>query len=153
VHWWLSSITLATWEAESRKIVVLGQPGQGVLKIPSQPIAGHRAQACHPKLHGLRLEGSSFQINNGKKSLQIPSKQKKLGHGSMHLSIYYITWKKRIMVRTGLGKKCDLIRKIIKAQRSGAMAQAVENLPEFSSTKKKKSCLNQVVLVFHRQKY
>jgi hypothetical protein len=51
------------------------------------------------------------------------------------------------MVRTGLGKKCDLIRKIIKAQRSGAMAQAVENLPEFSSTKKKKklfepSCLS-----------
>jgi hypothetical protein len=32
---WLTPVTLATWEAEIRRIVVQGQPGQIVLKTPS----------------------------------------------------------------------------------------------------------------------
>jgi hypothetical protein len=35
--WWLISIIPATQEAEIRRIVVQGQPGQKVTEVPSQP--------------------------------------------------------------------------------------------------------------------
>jgi hypothetical protein len=34
-HWWLTPVTLVSWEAEIERIVVGGQPGQIVCKIPS----------------------------------------------------------------------------------------------------------------------
>jgi hypothetical protein len=40
--WWLTSIILATWEIEIRRILVQTQSGQKVHENPSQPIkAGH----------------------------------------------------------------------------------------------------------------
>jgi hypothetical protein len=37
-RWWLTSVILATWEAEIRKIVVQGQPRQIEQRLPSAPL-------------------------------------------------------------------------------------------------------------------
>jgi hypothetical protein len=60
-HWWLTSIILATWEAESRRILIQGQARQKVCKTPSQQkkLLSVMAHNCHssysrkPKIRGL----------------------------------------------------------------------------------------------------
>jgi hypothetical protein len=53
-HCWLTTVVLATQEADIRRIAVLGQPGQTVhetlsLKNPSEKRAGGMAQGAGPK--------------------------------------------------------------------------------------------------------
>jgi hypothetical protein len=47
-------ITLATWEAEIRRIEIPGQPGQKVPETPSQPITKLSivVHTCHPHYPG-----------------------------------------------------------------------------------------------------
>jgi hypothetical protein len=59
-HQWVTSVILATWEAEIRRIRIGGQPGQKVLEGPSQPIVGCSGIPCHPKLHR-RLRSGGLQ--------------------------------------------------------------------------------------------
>jgi hypothetical protein len=34
-HWWLISVTLATWKTEIGRVIIQGQPRQKVSKTPS----------------------------------------------------------------------------------------------------------------------
>jgi hypothetical protein len=38
ISWLVVHVTLVTWEAETRRITVPGQPGQKISKTPSQPL-------------------------------------------------------------------------------------------------------------------
>jgi hypothetical protein len=48
-HWWLTSVILATWEAEIGRIIIQVRPCQKVCDIPSQrKKAVCEACTCHP---------------------------------------------------------------------------------------------------------
>jgi hypothetical protein len=47
----LKRLFLATWEVESGRIEIWGQPGQKVCKIPSQPMSGHGSMHLSFQLH------------------------------------------------------------------------------------------------------
>jgi hypothetical protein len=65
---------LATREAEIRRIMVQGQPRQGMHQTSSQPIAG--CDGMHLSSYAIS-KGSQFQASLGKKVCKILSQQKK----------------------------------------------------------------------------
>jgi hypothetical protein len=85
-HWWLLPVILAAWAVEIRRIMIQGQPGQKLHKIPSQPIAvcGSTCLLSHTSRRS-RSEGSWFQAILGKKIFKIVSQQKD-GCSGEHLS-------------------------------------------------------------------
>jgi hypothetical protein len=84
IHWRVRKkiVTLATWEAEIRRIKVGGQPGEITHKIPSQPTA-------RPVAHALPSQATREAMTGriiGKKVCETPFQQKKAGHYGAPLS-------------------------------------------------------------------
>jgi hypothetical protein len=65
---WLTTIILATWEAEIQRTIIPGQHRQKFHKIPSQPVSGHSGVCLSSQLcRKLKYGGSWFQSRLGNK--------------------------------------------------------------------------------------
>jgi hypothetical protein len=69
-HSWFTPVILTTWEAEMRRLLVLGQPRQKVSETPYQPIP--RCSGMLPSSQIIReteIGSTAVQANLGKKHL------------------------------------------------------------------------------------
>jgi hypothetical protein len=81
------TVILDTLEAESRRIVVLGQPRQKVHETPSQPIAGHGGAHLSSQARGeAEIRRIVVPVQPWQKVCKTPSQWRKDGYSGIHPS-------------------------------------------------------------------
>jgi hypothetical protein len=86
-HQWVTSLILATWEAEMERIEVGGQPRQKVLETPSQPMARHSGIHLSSQVTDETEIGRIMVPGQTKQKVcKTPSQWEKTGHGGAHLT-------------------------------------------------------------------